>query len=521
MFRKLAGRRGWRVLAAVILMALPLAACGGGSGSAGGQGNGQPVRGGSATYLNHVELTSLDPVDTRLTPGLGGNVLPPLYDHLIWFEPDGKVVPRLAKSVATSDGKLWEFKLREGVKFSDGTPFDADAVKFNWERLRKPGVPNGAVAAAIQTIEVVDPLTLRVTLKARNRQWHQYLMSGLGFIGSPTAMQKLGDKKFATQAVGAGPFVLTEFVAGDHVKFARNPNYWDAPKPHLDELIVRTVPNAQQRYDSFEAGEADFVSTGAPVPQTAELQAQGYPVQVPQMIGGIGLILNNARAPLDDVRVRRALLLATNVDDFAKKGTGGSAEPIRSLFAQESPLNSGITRPAVDLAKAQALIDEYVAEKGGPVRITISVAEAIRTWAEVFQQQWAALKNVKVEVSVALGSEAIRRRTAGEFDVTTDSIIGTDPEPDFYDRLRSGSSFNYSRFNDPEVDKALDVGRSAESIEQRKAAYAIVERAIWEQAPYIFTVRSGASYAASKDIKNFQTFDEGFIKFAELWKEQQ
>jgi peptide/nickel transport system substrate-binding protein len=200
-----------------------LTACGTGADSAaGGKGNGQPVSGGSATYINHTESLSLDPMNARLEPGQGGNVMPPLYDQLIWVEQDGTVVPRLATVVTTSDGKVWQITLREGAKFSDGTPFDADAVKFNWERLQKPGVPNGAAAQTIDTIEVIDPRTLRVTLKAPNRQWHRYLMTGLGFIGSPTAIGRLGNQ-FGTQPVGAGPFVLTELVQGDHLTLRRNP----------------------------------------------------------------------------------------------------------------------------------------------------------------------------------------------------------------------------------------------------------------------------------------------------------
>ncbi|WP_238015206.1 ABC transporter substrate-binding protein [Dactylosporangium sp. AC04546] len=523
MHSDLEGRRPRQLLAAALALALlPLAACGDGGGSGSTQGNGQPVMGGSATYINHTESLSLDPIDARIEPNQGGNVLPPLYDHLIWIKEDGSIVPRLATSVTTSDGKQWQIKLREGVTFSDGTQFDAAAVKFNWERLRDPATaaPNAGAAAAIDTTEVVDPLTLRVTLKKPNRQWHRYLTaSGLTFIGSPTAIAAAG-KQFGSKPVGAGPFVLAERVQGDHMTFKRNPKYWDAPRPYLDELVIRPVPVAQQRFDSFEAGEGDFVSTGNPVPQTADLRSKGYSVVEPQLIGGIGLVLNNARAPFDDVRVRQALLLATDVKDFVDKGTGGSGDAITTLFPKGAPLGADISRPAVDRAKAQSLIDAYVAEKGGPVKIEFSVAEAIKSWAEVFQQQWAALKNVEVKITVSLGPEASRRLLAGQYDVTTNAVIGDDPEPDFYDLFYSSSSLNRSKFKDPAVDAALEEGRSADSIERRKAAYGIVERAVWDQVPYIFLVRAGAAYTAGKNIKNFQVVGEGYIRFADLWKEK-
>jgi ABC-type transport system substrate-binding protein len=154
------------------------------------------------------------------------------------------------------------------------------------------------------------------------------------------------------------------------------------------------------------------------------------------------------------------------------------------------------------------------------VRIEFSVADAIKSWAEVFQQQWAALRNVEVTVAVSLGPEAARRLVAGEYQVTTNALIGKDPEPDIYDFLYSGSSLNRAKFKDPAVDQALREGRAAESMEQRKAAYAIVERQIWEQVPYIFLVRAGVSYAAGKDIKNFHVVDEGYIRFADVWTQR-
>jgi peptide/nickel transport system substrate-binding protein len=510
-----------RSIAAIVVSALLLSAtaCGGDGGSASAAGDGKPVAGGSAVYINHTDALTLDPIDARLSPAHGGNVLPPVYDQLIWIDDDGTVVPRLATSVTSGDGKVWKIKLREGVKFSDGTGFDAEAVRFNWERFLDSAnaAPNAGVAQSIDTIKVLDPLSLEVTLKETNRQWHAGLVSGLGFIGSPTAIQKLGDD-FDKKPVGAGPFLLTELVSGDHITFKRNPNYWDAPRPYLDELVVRPVADPQQRFDTFLSGQGDFVSTGNPVPYTAQLRSEGYSVEEPQLLGGIGLVLNNGRAPFDDVRVRRAFLLATNVDDFVQKGTMGAAEPIKSLFPESSPLYTGIARPATNIAEAQKLIDAYVAEKGGPVTVNFSVSEAIRTWAEVFQQQWSALNNVKVNVDVAVGTEASRRLVAGEYDVTTNALMGKDPEPDFYDLLYSTSAYNRSKFSDPGVDSALVKGRGSDSVEERKAAYAMVEQRIWEQVPYIFLVRAGTSFSADKDIQNFHTVDEGYIRFADLWK---
>src|SRR5262245_33280783 len=158
----------WRLLAAAVPLLLALSACGSDGEPASASGNGEPVSGGSATLLTHTDAITLDPVDARLPPAWGGNVMPAVFDQLIWVADDGSVVPRLATAVTTKDGKVWDVELREGVTFSDGTPFDAEAVKFNWDRLRDPAnaSPNAGDAASIDTIEVVDAHKLRVTLNA-------------------------------------------------------------------------------------------------------------------------------------------------------------------------------------------------------------------------------------------------------------------------------------------------------------------------------------------------------------------
>jgi len=479
-----------------------------------------PVSGGTVTWLNHTEPASLDPAKARGLAAFDGNLLAPVYDQLVWIAPDGSIEPRLATSVTTDDGTVWSITLREGVTFSDGTPFDAAAVKFNWDRIADPAnaSPNHGAAATIESAEIMDSLTLKVTLTSPNGQWARYLQAGLGFIASPTAVQASGDE-FGRKPVGAGPFTLKEWLPDDHFTFVRNPNYWDAPKPYLDEIVVRPIRDPQQRYSSFVAGEGDFVFYSGSAQQVGELERAGYEVAIPQLSGGIGFVFNTSKPPLDDVRMRQALAYATDLDDFVAKATGGAAEPVKTLFQESSPFyNPDLTQPVNDLAKAQALVDAYIAEHGGPVKINMPVSESIKLYGEVLQQQWSRLDGVEVSVEPIVGAEAQRRQLAGEFDTTTSAVNGIDPEPLFYDYLHSGSSINFGRFASPAVDEALDAGRSSLSVDERKAAYDSLQEALWTEVPYVFLIQAEYATAVGDNIEGYTVVDEGYANFADIWK---
>ena len=159
--------------------------------------------------------------------------------------------------MTTTDGKVWTLKLRAGVKFSDGTSYDAAAVKFNWERHADPANASMyASTAQALTSEVVDPLTLKVTLSAVNGQFPRILSIQLNYIGSPTAIRAAGSQAaYNTKPVGAGPFMLKEWVRDSQMTFVRNPSYWNAPRPYVDTLVLKSVIPEDQRLNSFKAGE--------------------------------------------------------------------------------------------------------------------------------------------------------------------------------------------------------------------------------------------------------------------------
>jgi peptide/nickel transport system substrate-binding protein len=511
-----------KMLAVVLAIGVVATACGGGGQGTGGSGQGERRTGGTLQFLSYQEVATLDAGKARSTTGSGQMPLVAIYDMLVDVLPDGTIKPRLAESVTTTDQQVWTITLRDGLKFSDGTPFDANAVKAAWDRMGDPTTasPSAGQVKTMQTYEVVDARTLRVTLKQKNSQWARYLMRGLGMIPSPTAVEARG-ADFAKKPVGAGPFTVDSYVRDDRLVLKRNPLYWDAPKPYLDSVVIRPILDDGQRFDTFSSGDADIMAYVIWSPSMVQSIKQGLDVRIPPISGGQGLIVNVRKAPLDDVRVRRALLLATDIEDLNKKVNDGDAAVIDSFFTKDSPFYSASTaRPRTDLAAAQALIDQYLAEKGGSINLELLGTATSRVQNQSLQQRWSQLKGVKVSVQTLEPTAFVARQGRGEFDLAGSAIAGVDPEPTMSLSLETGSALNFGGFSDRALDKAIQDGRTATTVDQRAAAYRTLDKVFWEQVPLIPTFRLPYASVVRKGVVDFRLIDDGLPDFSATWLEQ-
>jgi len=201
---------------------------------------------------------NLDP--TTAGSYVGRIVLAGLCDKLFDIDEDLKVVPQLALSHETSaDGKTVTIKLRPGVKFHDGEPFDAAAAKFTLDRhMMKPGSFRKAELAQVDKVEVVDPLTIRLLLKAPFSPLIAQLTDRAGMMVSPKAVTGAGDK-FVEKPVCAGPFKFAERVAQDHITLERFADYWDNERIHIDKVIYRSIQDSTVRLANLQSGNLDII----------------------------------------------------------------------------------------------------------------------------------------------------------------------------------------------------------------------------------------------------------------------
>ncbi|MFC4117776.1 ABC transporter substrate-binding protein [Nonomuraea zeae] len=458
-----------------------------------------PGKGGAATVVLGVEaVRGLDPAQLfNLTPSGDANRLSAIFGLLFWADAStGKVSPGLGESLtASDDGKVWTIKLRPGLKFSDGTPLDAEAVKFNYDRIADPKT-RSPLATLVKgaTFKVSDERTLAIELPDANLAFDRVIATGLAFIGSPTAIGK-DAAAFAQQPVGAGPFVLKEWVRDDHMTLTRNPSYYQQGAPLLDTLTFKVIADPAQRINAVASGQAQAAVPGSDLSFIQRAKGSGLQVTQAPAGGGPMLIFNTARAPFDDPDARKAVVLALNTEEMAQVVDPGSTTP-GSLYGASSPFRPAAgAMPAQDVAGAQRLLDKLAAA-GKPLRFTISMPASgfFRRSAEYLQSRLSGLKNIQVEIEV-LDNAALDRKvfTNRDFALSAQIVPVADPEPNLYKLLHSGGQTNYMGYRNPKVDAALDEGRHSADEAGRRAAYATVERLVMSDLP-VLPYRSQIAY---------------------------
>jgi peptide/nickel transport system substrate-binding protein len=258
-----------------------------------------------------------------------------IFEGLTRFAPDGSIVPALARDWEVSeDGLTWTFRLQEGVTFHDGTPFDAEDVKFSLDRARAEDSANAqkVLFEGIEEVTVVDPATVEIRLSAPNGNLPFNLAWGDAVIVAEESAGTL-----ATAPVGTGPFTFGRWVQGDRVEIQRNPDYW-GEAPALASATFRFIADPNAAFAALMAGDVDAFPN-FPAPETLP-QFESDPrfrVIVGTTEGETILAMNNARPPLDTVEVRRAIALAVNREEIITGAMFGYGTPIGTHFAPHHP----------------------------------------------------------------------------------------------------------------------------------------------------------------------------------------
>ncbi|MET7400583.1 ABC transporter substrate-binding protein [Dactylosporangium sp. NPDC005572] len=511
-----------RIVAAISAVLLA-AACGGTDTTSGGgdASAGPPQSGGAITLLQVSEPRSLDPAvlsNGFSTNGALGNAL---YGALITNDPKtGALAYGLAQSLTSADGgKTWVLKLRAGLKFSDGSAFDAAAVKYNWDRIKDPklGSQSLSTAAYIDATEATDTQTLTFTLRAPVANFGQGIATtSLTWIASPAALQA-GQQAFDAKPIGAGPFTLTSWTRQDKIVVARNASYFDAPKPYLNSITFRTNGDENQRLATLTTGGGDLMISINP--QYADkAEASGLGVARQAISGGNVLLFNMAQAPFDDQRARAAVTKAIDLNAVNAAVYSGKGIVPNTLFDSASPFYSDIKLTGYDKTGAQTLFDE-LAKAGKPLSFTMysyptSESKAV---VQAIQAQLSAYKNVTAKVEVLDFAGAAAKFAQKQYQAIISGITFLDPEITLWQNLRTGSPGNYVGISDPQLDTALDAGRAETDVAKRKDAYADAQTRIAGLNPFITYVRSAPAIVTSKKVHGVALYGVGSLLVDGLW----
>jgi peptide/nickel transport system substrate-binding protein len=260
---------------------------------------------------------------------------PPFFNRLLDVGDDGKYQPQLALSWDTSaDGKAITFKLRKGVKFHDGTDFNAQAVKSNLDKLIPP---KPVVIDGITSVDVVDDYTVKINLTNYNNLiLYQLASSPNCYMYSPTALQKNGEEWATTHPVGTGPFILKDFQRNTSMTFAKNPDYWVKGLPYLDGMIINTVMDPMIQMMTFKAGQANAIYDARQT-MAAQLRDAGYTVlNAPGPVYTLAFDAKNSEI-LRKAKVRQAIEYAIDKEAICNGPGDGLYKPAYQIVPSDSP----------------------------------------------------------------------------------------------------------------------------------------------------------------------------------------
>jgi len=349
-----------------------------------------------ATVGIQLEPPNLDP-----TSGAAGAIdtvtYSNIFEGLTRFGPDGSINPGLAESWTISDdGLVYTFKLHEGVKFHDGTDMTADDVKFSLDRINAPDSTNAqkALYADIDSVEVVDPLTVKVTLKKPNGSMLFNLAWGDADIVAPeTAATN------ATKPVGTGAFMFSDWVEGDHIDIVKNPNYWGEPAK-LDKVTFKVISDPNAAFAAVMAGDVDaFMPFPAPENLQQFASDPRFKVVVGSTEGETILAMNNKLPPFDNVKVREAMAHAVDRQAIIDGAMFGYGTPIGTHFAPHNPAYVDLTAQSnYDPELSKKLLAEAGYPDGFTVTLKLPPPSYARRGGEIIASELRDV-GIKTEIS--------------------------------------------------------------------------------------------------------------------------
>ena len=484
---------------------------------------GSPTKGGTLRVGLILDVATLD-------PHLSGSkvdrqVYHNLFDPLVVLDDKLQVQPNLAESWQNPDPKTLVLKLRQGVKFHDGTDFNAEAVKVNFERMANDpkSVRKGEVAN-IASAEVVDALTVRLNLKQPDATLLASMSDRAGMMLSPTAMQKLGpDLERNPSGAGTGPFEFVEWIKDDHILLKRNESYWNkdtSAGPFLDQIRYRPIPDDTVKLQSLQAGEIDVMDYLAPRNVAmAKADSSLVVVDVPSL-AAFWYMLNTTRPPFDNKALRQAVMYGIDNEAIVKGVWLGVGVPANGPISPASWAYDDTIKPVKrDIDKAKAKLAEAGMPQGFTFSFNIDNTPISVQEAEVVKAQLAEV-GITMNVQVVDGARLLAEGNGKTFQASSYAWSGRpDPDGNTYQFFHTtpGTSLNWSGFSNPEADRLLEQTRQVDDHAERKKLYSQLIQILREEAPAVFIIHPIEPKAFSPKVQGYPAIPDGMMRFKTVW----
>ncbi|KAA1177010.1 ABC transporter substrate-binding protein [Rhizobium tropici] len=495
-----------------------------------------PVSGGTLTWAYYPDPTALIAINT--SSGTGQAIGPKINEGLLDFDYNLNPAPLLATSWSVSDdGLRYTFALRKGVKWHDGKDFTSEDVKFTIFRL-KEAHPRGRITFQnVTSVETPDPLTAVIVLSKPA----PYLISALGSSESPIVPKhiyetfKPTEQPTLAQTIGTGPFILKEWVPGSHLIFDRNPNYWDAPKPYLDRVVLRVILDPAARAAALETGEIDIGANPVPLADIERLKANAnlvvdtttYAYSGPQQ----QLFFNYENEILTKKDVRLAIAHAIDLQKLVDIALFGYAKVSPSPISTALPkwYDPSIKAREHDPKLANKLLDDAGYPRGANgtrFKLRLAYNSFLQpSYADFIKQSLVAVGIDAEILKLDLATFLKTVYTDRAWDLVIESLSNTfDPtlgvQRAYWSKnFKIGLVFsNASHYSNPEVDAVLEAAAVEPDEGKRRQLWYKFQHIIHDDVVSVDLVAAGAQIVANKRVKNFAPGAQGINNsFGQIW----
>jgi len=489
------------------------------------QAQGRPPAAGGAAQTLRIGLREdadiLDPTLARTY--VGRIVFASLCDKLFDIDDKLSIVPQLATAYSWEDPKTLRITLRPGVVFHDGEPMDAEAVRYSLNRhLTLQGSFRRGEINTMDSVEVVDPLTVRVRLKAPSAPFLSQLTDRAGMIVSPKAAEAAG-RDFGLKPVCAGPYRFVERVAQDRIVVERFPQYWDAARIHIPRITYLPIPDSSVRVANLQSGALDLVEIA---PSDLDGIKGNARVRTTQRddLGYQSIIYNVGNGPRADTpfgrdpRVRAAFELAIDRDALNQVVFEGLMTPTAQPVAPASPYHDASFKPEPrDVARARALLREAGVTPPLVVEMTVPTNPELRQAAEVMQ---AMVKEAGFDLRISSTefASSLQAAARGDFQTYLQAWSGRpDPDGNTWTFLHSRGAQNDGKSANAEVDRLLDAAREENDEAKRRALYAQVwPIALRQERARMYLWHRKIIQAYNARLQGFTLLPDGIIRVQDL-----
>lgn len=505
-----------------LVLVFALAGCA--SGGGGGAQTSGPKSGGTLNVGLDSDVVTLDPLKSSAL--VDREVMFNMYDTLVTVDAQNKVQPGLASSWSNPSPTQIVFTLRSGIQFQDGTPFNADAVVTNINRiLNTASSPRHSELSTVASVQTVDDLHVQFNLKKPFAPLLANLTDRSGMMLSPAVLQAQG-AQIANNPVnaGTGPFEFVSWTKGDHLTLQRNPHYWQKDSsgkalPYLDKVNYRPITNESVMFTNLETATINVAQDISPTDvQNAKQNASLVYTQIPGL-SFYGMELNTKEAPFDNVHVRRAVEWAVDRQEILNSVLHGIGVEAQGPISPSSwAYDSSIKPYSHDVDKAKA----ELAQAGGSSSVSFTLL--ISSGSPLIQQEAQFLQSELQSAGITLN---IKQETFSALLDDTSShhfqaaLLGwsgrPDPDGNMFGWFHTGGGFNDTQYSNPQVDAALEDARASSDQSKRISDYQQAEKLILDDAPYVFLYHGVAAQISTKTVQNFQLLPTTIMVFTQTY----